>query len=78
MIPEAAKQAAVAAIEFHLPDSAYEKGCALRCGYNGDDLATHLVEHILNAATPHMGQKKPPFGPPEGTTPGAPSGHNRP
>ena len=32
MIAATAAQAAVAVLDFHLPDSAYDKGCALPCG----------------------------------------------
>lgn len=60
MIPAPAMQAAVAVLDFHLPDSAYNTGCALRCGYSGDEMATHLAEHVLNAAAPHLQGTAPP------------------
>lgn len=42
----------VIALEWHLPESAWEVGCALRCGYHGDDLSEHLaavIEPIIRA-----------------------------
>lgn len=53
VIPEAAIDAAARAIEFHLTDRAQESGCALRCGYAGDDMSVHMARHILEAASPY-------------------------
>lgn len=54
MTTPAAIQAAVNVLEFHLTDATYNQGCALRCGYHGDEMAVHLAEHVLAAAEPHM------------------------
>lgn len=53
-IPAGAVEAAAKVVDFHLPDSAHENGCALRCGYSGDELSEHLAAHILEAAAPYM------------------------
>jgi len=70
-IPAPALQAAVNVLEHHLTDAASNQGCALRCGYHGDEMAVHLAEHVLKAAAPHMNtddtstQKRPKIaGPP--------------
>lgn len=54
MIPVEAVEAAAQVIEFHLPESVHESGCAMRCGYHGDELSEHLALYILEAAAPHM------------------------
>lgn len=59
MTTPAAIQAAVNVLEFHLTDAASNQGCALRCGYHGDEMAVHLAEHVLTAAAPHMNPPDP-------------------
>lgn len=54
MIPDEAVEAAVKVLEFHLPDAAHESGCAMRCGYAGDEFSEHVAQHILEAVAPHM------------------------
>jgi len=36
-------------LDWHIPDSAHESGCALRCGYYGADLGQHLASELENA-----------------------------
>jgi len=54
VIPNEAVEAAAKILDFHLPDATHESGCAMRCGYSGDELAEHLAVHLLEAAAPHL------------------------
>lgn len=44
--------AAANALTGHLPESAYETGCRLSCGYDGSDLDIHLASVVVAAIGP--------------------------
>lgn len=49
MFNDAAVERAVTKLQECLTDRDEYSGCALRCGYNGDDRAEHLVRAIIAA-----------------------------
>lgn len=35
------------ALDWHMTEADEARGCALRCGYDGDDRSEHLADHLL-------------------------------
>ena len=46
-----AVEALASVLDRHVTDAAFDAGCRLSCGYDGDDLTAHMARAVLSAVT---------------------------